>query len=100
MFDFPHPPATPKISALKFVARSRARLVLAASRIGGENGMALAHALTDMILDEAVDPLHWPLEEMIGLLRTPRVRDAQVERLVEQLEDLRRRADCWEDDRS
>jgi hypothetical protein len=28
-----------------------------------EDDAALAHALTDMMIDPTVDPLHWPLED-------------------------------------
>jgi hypothetical protein len=102
MFDLAPPPAIsqqpapPRVLALQFVAGSGTRLVLAATRRGCEEGAALAHALKDMILDSTVDPLHWPLDDMIVLLRRPaRDPDAQVERLIGQLERIRHRIGHW-----
>lgn len=98
MFDFTPDPtdaqesASPRILALGLIARSSARLRLGASRLGGDAGMALICALSDMIIDATVDPLHWPIDEAIALLRQPAPsRDAQVDRLVEQLERIRER---------
>lgn len=54
--------------------------------------MALICALRDMIIDAAVDPLHWPIDEAIAVLRQPTPgRDAHVDRLVGQLERIRER---------
>ena len=76
MFDFVHSQprgrAVPaRLLGIEFVASSGARLILAASRIGGEEGAALACACRDMILDRDTEPLHWPIEEMTDLLRSP-----------------------------
>ncbi|WP_297976661.1 hypothetical protein [uncultured Amaricoccus sp.] len=98
MFDFTpdlscsQETASPRILALELIAHSSARLRLAASRLGGEAGTALVCALRDMVIDTTVDPLHWPIEETIALLRRPGPgRDAQVDRLVTQLEWIRKR---------
>ena len=96
MFDFTpdrtdaQETASPRILALELIAHSSARLRLAASRLGGDAGTALICALRDMFIDTTVDPLHWPIEEAIALLRRPAPgRDAQVDRLVGQLDRIR-----------
>lgn len=74
MFDFTpdtRETASPRLLALELIARSSARLRLIASQLGGDAGMALICALRDMIIDAAVDPLHWPIDEAIALLRRP-----------------------------
>lgn len=98
MLDFTPDPscsqetASPRILALELIAHSSARLRLAASRLGGDAGTALICALRDMFIDTTVDPLHWPIEEAIALLRRPAPgRDAQVDRLVAQLERIHER---------
>ena len=104
MFDFVHSQprkhAVPvRLLAIEFIAGSGARLILAASRIGGEQGAALACACRDMILDRDTDPLHWPIEELTDLLRSPtQKRDEQVEHLIRQLDHLRRQIDGAGDD--
>ena len=99
MFDFVHSQprrrAVPaRLLGIKLVASSGARLILAASRIGGEEGAALACACRDMILDRDTDPLHWPIEELTDLLRSPTQEgDGQVEPLIRRLDHLRREID-------
>ena len=99
MFDFAHSQprrrAVPvRLLGIEFVARSGARLILAASRNGGEQGAALACACRDMILDRDTDPLHWPIEELTDLLRRPmRRRDGQVDYLIRQLDHLQHEID-------
>lgn len=57
MFDFPTPTpsiqrtAPPRVLALDMIARSGARLRLAACRLGGDAGIALICAMRDMVLD-------------------------------------------------
>ena len=95
MFDFTPPqpsprPAPPRLLGIEFIAMSGARLLLAASRLGGEEGAALASAFSDMVLDFGTHPLHWPIEELISLLGRPeKRRDAQIEQLIQRLERLR-----------
>ena len=99
MFDFTPPqpsqrPAPPRLLGFQFVTSSGARLVLAASRLGGEEGAALASAFRDMVLDYGTHPLHWPIEELIKLLSRPAERrDAQVEQLIQRLGRLRHEID-------
>lgn len=96
MFDFTENAGTtpaknePRTLARELFASSTARLVLAASRVAGQDGVALIHALRDMILDPDVPASHWPLDEAIALLRRPPTRpDAQVDRLLRRLERIR-----------
>jgi hypothetical protein len=98
MFDFAAGPsvhteiAPPRARALDLVARSSASLRLIASRLGGDAGLALICVICDMINDPSVDPLHWPIHEVIALLRQPAAgRDAEVDRLARQLERIRDR---------
>ena len=96
MFDFTpsnptaQPVSDPRLIARRLLATSGARLALASARLGGEDGAALAHALRDMVLDAGVDPIHWPVDEALAMLRRPdRHPDAQVDRLVASLSHLR-----------
>jgi hypothetical protein len=98
MFDFAAGPseineiAPPRVLALGLVAQSSARLRLIASRLGGDAGLALICVICDMINDPSVDPLHWPMDEAIALLRQPAAgKDAEVDRLARQLERIRDR---------
>jgi len=93
--------ASPRVLALDLIARSGARLRLAAARRGGNAGVALVWAMRDMILDATVDPLHWPLDDAITLHRQPApTRDVQVDRLAEQLERIRERIGSTPDARA
>jgi hypothetical protein len=77
-----------KQRACELAANNAARLRMAATRKGGEAGLALACATIDMILARETDPVSWPIEELILLLESGSPsRDRQVDRL---LEDLRR----------
>jgi hypothetical protein len=81
---------SPRLFAVRFLSSSGARLARAATRIGGEPGAALAQVLQDMVVDATVDPVHWPLNEMLAVLRRPGAQaDAQVERLIANLSLLR-----------
>jgi len=77
MFDFlpstptAQPVSDPRLLALRLLATSGARLALAGARLGGEDGAALVHALRDMALDADIDPIHWPVDEALELLRRP-----------------------------
>ncbi len=100
MFDcLPTPPinretASPRILGLRFIEKWGARLVLASSRLGGEEGAALAWAFRDMILDTGVHPLHWPIDELIDLLsKPPARRDGQIEQMFRRLERIRQETD-------
>ena len=100
MFDYlPTPPltrdtASPRILGVRFIEKWGARLVLASSRLGGEEGAALAWVFRDMILDTGVHPLHWPIDELIDLLRKPAARrDGQIEQIVRRLERIRQETD-------
>ena len=98
--EFPHTthaPAQsdPRLLALRFPSCSGARLARAAERIGNEAGVALVQALRDMVIDFTVDPMHWPIDEMLAMLRQPGARpDAQVDRLIAGLSHLRDRIDA------
>lgn len=84
--------APPRVLALDLVVRSSASLRWIASRLGGDAGLALICVLCDMIIDPTVDPLHWPIDEAIALLRQPAMeRAAEVDWLARQLERIRRR---------
>ena len=83
--------APPRLLAIDLVIRSSASLRLIASHLGGDAGLALICVLCDMIIDPTVDPLHWPIDEAIALLRQPGMgRDAEVDRLARLLERIRR----------
>ncbi|MER2508984.1 MAG: hypothetical protein ABTQ27_09505 [Amaricoccus sp.] len=95
MFDFAADPsenphiAPPRVLALDLIVRSSASLRRIASHLGGDAGLALICVLCDMIVDPTVDPLHWPIDEAIALLRQPAAgRDAEVDRLARQLERI------------
>lgn len=48
--------------------------------------------MRDMFLDATIDPLHWPIDEVIALFRQPApVKDIQADRIVAQLERIRER---------
>jgi hypothetical protein len=106
MFDLDHSqsrqhPVPARLLGIQFVANSGARLILAASRIGGDEGAALACACRDMILDRDTDPLHWPIEELTDLLKSPtQRRDGQVEHLIRRLDHLRQEIDRVGDDQA
>ena len=85
----------PRLLAIRILSSSGARLALVASRIGGEAGAALAQALRDMMIDPTVDPMHWPIDEMLAMLRQPGARrDTQVDRLIASLSHLSRKIDA------
>lgn len=97
MFDFATNPsenplvAPSRAMAIDLVARSSAYLRMIASRLGGDAGLALICVLCDMIVNPTVDPLHWPIDEAIALLRKPGAgEDAEVDRLARRLEHIRR----------
>jgi hypothetical protein len=97
MFDYLPDTAAkfdPRLLALRFLATSGARLTRAAQRIGGEAGAALAHALGDMMIDPTVDPMHWPIDPTLAMLRGSGAQpDTQVEQLIVNLSQLRDRID-------
>jgi hypothetical protein len=66
------------------------RLRLAAGRVGGEAGLALACALIDMV-EADVDPTGWPITEVIALLCREAARDRQVARLLIELGEIEKR---------
>ena len=77
-------------AATHLVRTCRARIVRAANRIGGNDGLALAHAFCDMVLD-GVDPDGWPLLDLLELLKRPETApDRQTERIVSELEAISR----------
>lgn len=89
------PQSDPRVLALRFLATSGARLTRVAERIAGETGAALAYALGDMMIDPTVDPMHWPIDATLTLLRRPGAQpDTQVERLIANLSHLRSRIDA------
>lgn len=64
---------------------SAARLRRAATRLGGDDGLALACATIDMAASGEF-PAGWPIAELIALLDTPAGRrDRQIERLLVEL---------------
>ena len=85
-----HRPLPLRLRGARLITNSGARLVLAATRIGGDEGAALACAFKDMVADTGIHPLHWPLEELIELFRrSGERRDLHIEQIVERLEHLR-----------
>lgn len=77
-------------AATQLVRTCRARIVRAASRIAGNDGLALAHAFCDMVLD-GMDPDGWPLLDLLEVLRRPETApDRQTERIVSELEAISR----------
>jgi hypothetical protein len=94
MFDYLPTPPLSRESACRsftdFIANFGAWLALASSRLGGEEGAALVHAFRDMVVDSAVHPHQWPIDELIALFRNPQERrDTQVEQMVRRLERIR-----------
>jgi hypothetical protein len=71
--------------ARRLALGSPARLRRAATRLAGDDGLALACVVVDMIA-AGEPPAGWPIAEMIELLDTPAGRrDRQVERLLAEL---------------
>ena len=100
MFDYLQTPpinretASPRVLGLRFIEKWGARLILASSRLGGEEGAAVSWAFKDMVVDNSVHPLQWPIDELIDLLRTPAAgRDGQIEQIVRRLERIRQETD-------
>ena len=84
-----HLPTSPRSLALQLLATSSALRVPAASRIAGHDGTALAYSFIEIVVDGTVDPLCWPLDELIELLRKPSERrDVKVEPLIQRLERI------------
>lgn len=83
--------------ARALVATAGSRLRLAAGRVGGEPGLALACAFIDMV-DANVDPLWWPIGEVIALLQKEAARDRQVARLLHELGEIEDRLSMDPDD--
>lgn len=73
--------------ARAFAATTGSRLRLAAGRVGGEPGLALACVFLDMV-NANVDPLWWPIGEVIALLKIGAARDRQVARLLHELGEI------------
>jgi hypothetical protein len=70
-------------------------LVCAARRAGGEDGIALAHEVRDMVCDPDVAPEHWPLTDLIALLHASGpLRDRQVALLLGALRRLVNKIDA------
>ena len=85
----------PRLLALRFLATSGACLARTAARVGGEAGAALAQAIRDMAVDATVDPAHWPIGEMLGMLRQHGAQpDAQVDQMIASLSHLCSRIDA------
>lgn len=81
------PDAALRRRARALAATAGSRLRLAAGRVGGEAGLALACALIDMASAD-VDPAGWPVAEVIALLRDEAERDRQVARLLANLREI------------
>lgn len=81
------PDAALRRRARALAATAGSRLRLAAGRVGGEAGLALACALIDMASAD-VDPTGWPVAEVIALLRDEAERDRQVARLLAELWEI------------
>ena len=89
-----------RLRARKLVRDSAARLRRAATRAGGDAGLAMACALLDMIGSER-SPYGWPVREMIALLEgEPERRDRQVLVLLTGLRRIAADIDlaAWQDD--
>ena len=73
------------IARARYLARDfAARLRRAATRVGGDDGAALACAFVDMVLGGDA-PVGWPIAELIELLDTASGADRQVGRLLTDL---------------
>ncbi len=80
----------PRLLGIRFLIAHRAALARVAAAMHDEEVAALAHALADMMIDPTVDPMHWPIEEMIALLRLPRAaQGGEAELLAGELTRLR-----------
>jgi hypothetical protein len=73
--------------ARALAATAGSRLRLAAGRVGGDAGLALACARIDMVRAD-VDPTGWPVTEVVTLLRGEAERDRQVARLLSDLREI------------
>jgi hypothetical protein len=64
-------------------------IIWAAREIAGDEGAALAYACRDMIFDVEVTPEHWPLADLIALLRRgDLLKDLQVTQVLDALQSL------------
>jgi hypothetical protein len=78
----------------RLVRACRARIACAASRIEGDDGLVLAHAFCDMVLDGTKQPDGWPLLDLLEDLKRPgTARDRQIERIVSELKAIARSSD-------
>jgi len=69
----------------RLIGRARRLALGSSARLGGDDGLALACAIVDMVA-AGESPARWPIAEMIDLLDTPAGRrDRQVERLLAEL---------------
>lgn len=99
MFDYvpapPHDETDPRLLGIRFLIAHRAALARVAAAMRDEEAAALVHALTDMMLDLTVDPMHWPIEEMVALLRRPgAAQGEEAELLAGELIRLRNAIDA------
>lgn len=86
--------AGPRLLGIRFLKARKASLVHVAAATGDEEAAALVYALTDMIIDLTVDPMHWPIEETIALLRRPdAAQNGDAELLAGELTHLRNTID-------
>lgn len=98
MFDYLPAPSLdetdPRLLGIRFLIAHRSSLARVAAAMRDEEAVALAHALADMMLDPTVDPMHWPIEEMIALLRRPvAAQGGEAELLAGELTRLRNAVD-------
>lgn len=94
MFDYlpgqPLDETDPRLLGIRFLIAHRAALARVAAAMRDEEAAALAHALSDMMIDPTVDPMHWPIEEMIALFRrSGAAQSGDAERLAGELTRLR-----------
>lgn len=94
MFDYlpSHPldDTDPRLLGIRFLIAHRASLARVSAAMRDEESAALAHALADMMIDPSVDPMHWPIEDMITRLRRPgAAQGGEAELLAGELIRLR-----------
>ena len=86
-----------RMRARNMALASGARLLRAAARAGGDDGLALACALIDMILS-GMPPTGWPIMPLVALLETEiPARDRQVAGLLVALRKINADIDRLED---
>jgi hypothetical protein len=98
MFDIPcnaHPRAPIalgeciRLAGAELMRKVGKHMIRAAREIDGDEGAALAYACRDMIFDVEVTPEHWPLADLIALLRRADVsQELRMTQVLDALQSL------------